>query len=131
MATSKIPLVQGDTGPQLKLTINDQRTGLPVDLSDPQTRVRVLFREVGSDGVKAIMFCEPIPGRYDKEAEVVDYTPPYDVPGRGGMVVMQWTPDALDTAGEFEAEVESTLADGMIQTAYNIVKFTVREQFNG
>lgn len=128
---AKIPLVQGDTGPQLTLSVIDKRTGLPLDLSSPQTRVRVLFREVGSDTVKAVMFGRPVPGRLDTDADEVDYSPPYDVPGRGGRVVVDWSPDALDTAGEFEAEVESTLADGTIQTAYNILKFTVREEFNG
>ncbi len=42
---------------------------------------------------------------------------------------MDWSVDALDTAGEFEGEVEVTFPDGRIQTAFAILKFQVREQF--
>ena len=129
MATQKIRLVQGDTKPQLILNITDQRTGLPVDLSDSSTSTLVLFREVGSDAIKESIPTRPIAGYMDPETEEVTTKAPYDIPGRGGRVVMDWTPDALDTAGEFEAEAETTFPDGTIQTAYNILRFQVREQF--
>jgi hypothetical protein len=127
--SDKIKLVQGDTGPQLVLSLTDERTGLPIDLSDAGTSTRVLFREVGSDTTKAVMSCYPIAGFYDPESGTVQTSAPYDVAGRGGRVAMDWSATALDTEGEFEAEVETTFSDGRIQTAYAILKFTVREQF--
>lgn len=129
MATNKIRLVQGDTAPDLVLSLTDERTGRPVDVSGSGTSVRVLFREVGGDSIKATMPAYPIAGYQDPETQEIDFRPPYDVPGRGGRVVMQWDADALDTAGEFEAEVETTFPDGRIQTAFGILKFQVREQF--
>jgi hypothetical protein len=131
MATSsKIRLVQGDTRPSLIFSLRDERTLAPIDLSGPGTTVRMLFREVGADTVKAIMPCYPIGGYQDPETGEINADPPYDVAGVGGRCVMFWSADALDTAGEFEGEVEVTFADG-IQTAYQILKFQVREQFNG
>lgn len=128
---TKIRLVQGDTRPYLVLSLYDSRTNAPIDLSDPATKTRVLFREVGSDEVKAVMNAQVVPGRWDTAAQDVDYSPPYNLPGSGGRIVVMWPPNALDTAGEFEAEAETTFADGTVQTAYNLLKFTVREQFNG
>lgn len=129
MATTKIRLVQGDTAPDLVLSLTDERTGLPINVADTGTAVRVLFREVGGDAIKATMPARPIAGYQDPETKEIDFMPPYDLPGRGGRVVMQWDETALDTAGEFEAEVETTFQDGRIQTAFGILKFQVREQF--
>lgn len=129
MATDKIRLVQGDTAPQLQLSMTDQRTRRPLDLSAPGTTARLLFREVGADIVKATMPCFAIAGYVDPETGDVDYRPPYDVAGRGGRLAMDWSADALGTAGEFEGEVEVTFPDGRIQTAFAILKFQVREQF--
>jgi hypothetical protein len=64
----------------------------------------------------------------DEDGTIIT-TPPYDTPGRGGRLQMNWSPTALDTAGEFEAEVEATFAGGAVQTAYDLLKFTVRPQF--
>lgn len=129
MATDKIRLVQGDTAPQLQLSLTDQRTRRPLDLSAPGTTSRLLFREVGGATVKATMPCFAIAGYVDPETGDVDSRPPYDVAGRGGRLAMDWSADALDTAGEFEGEVEVTFPDGRIQTAFAILKFQVREQF--
>lgn len=131
MANSKIRLVQGDTRPQLILSLTDERTKLPIDLSGAQTTIRFLFREAGADTVKAIMPCYPVAGYQDPVTGDVSYDPPYDTAGVGGRAAMNWSADALDTAGEFEGEVEVTFGATGIQTAYEILKFTVREQFNG
>lgn len=129
MAATKIRLVQGDTAPDLILSLTDERTGLPIDVSGSGTAVQVLFREVGGDQVKATMNAHPIAGYQNPETQEIEFTPPYMVPGKGGRVVMQWSPTALDTAGEFEAEVETRFQDGRIQTAFGILRFQVREQF--
>ena len=75
------------------------------------------------------MPCFPIAGYVDPDTKEVDYRPPYDVAGRGGRLAMDWSATALDTAGEFEGEVEVTFPDGRIQTAFAILKFQIREQF--
>lgn len=129
MATNKIRLVQGDTAPQLVLSLTDERTRRPLDLSSPGTTARLLFREVGADEPKATMPCFPIAGYLDPETGEVDNRPPFDVAGRGGRLAMDWSATALDTAGEFEGEVEVTFPDGRIQTAFAILKFQIREQF--
>jgi len=129
MATNKkIPLVQGDTRPQLVLSLTDENTGRPIDLSGPTTTIRFLFRELGADAAKAIMPCYPVAGFEDPDTGEVDYSPPYDVAGKGGRCVMDWSPDALDTAGEFDGEVEVTFEPGAVQTPYRLLTFTVREQ---
>ena len=99
MATNKIRLVQGDTAPQLQLSLTDERTRRPLDLSTPGTTARLLFREVGADGVKATMPCFPIAGYVDPDTKEVDYRPPYDVAGRAGGWpwtgrLPRWTPPA-------------------------------------
>ncbi|MDS1141715.1 hypothetical protein RE432_14835 [Pusillimonas sp. SM2304] len=130
MATSKIQLVQGDTRPQVIFALTDETTGAAIDLSGVGTTIRMLFREVAADSVKAIMVCYPIPGYRDPETGDIDFSAPYDVSGRGGRCVMNWSADALDTAGEFESEVEVTFGDGSIQTGFKLQKYTVREQIN-
>lgn len=129
MANDKIRLVQGDTRPQMDFSLTDESTGAAIDLSGIDTTIRMLFREVGADIAKAVMPCYPIAGYRDPETGEVSYAPPYDVAGTGGRVVMDWSAEALDTAGEFEGEVEVTFGVGNVQTAFQIMKFTVREQF--
>lgn len=124
----KIRLVQGDTGPQLIVSITDERTGKAVDVSDPHASIRILFREVGGSVAKNVMPAYAIAGYLNPDTGEVETQSPYDVAGRGGRVAMDWDADALDTPGEFEAEVEVTTADGHIQTAFNMLKFTIREQ---
>lgn len=128
MATDKIKLVQGDTGPQLIVSITDSLTGKAVDVSDVGTQIRILFREVGAAAAKNVMPAYAIAGYLNPETGELETQPPYDVAGRGGRAVMDWAADALDTPGEFEAEVEVTTPSGRIQTAFNMLKFTVREQ---
>lgn len=129
MATEKIKLVQGDTRPKLILSMLDENTGSPIDLSGPGISVRLLFREVGSEEIKAEMPCTPIPGWLDREINEVVYDGQYSIPGTGGRVGMDWLPNALDTSGEFEAELEATFNDGTVLTAFNVLRFVVREQF--
>jgi hypothetical protein len=124
----KIKLVRGDTRPQLVLALSDDTTGNPIDVSDPATTVRMKFRELGEDVIKATLVAGKLTGRLLPDA-TVDYAAPYTVPGRGGRIYVDWSADALDAAGEFAGEVEVTFADGGIQTVYDLIRFTVRDQF--
>jgi hypothetical protein len=124
----KIKLVAGDSRPQLILSITDQDTGVPMNFSEVGTAVKVKLRAAGDTAVKSTMTCGKLIGLVLTDGSV-NYDSPYNTPGSGGRVYMDWNPGALDTAGEYEAEIEITFTDGTIQTVYDLLKFRVREQF--
>ncbi len=126
---SKINLVQNDTRPFLALSLTDTVTGLPIDFSDAGTTVYVQFRAAGSTTIKDTMTCQKLPGVVSDDGVTVLYPPQYAVPGSGGRLLMKWSATALDTPGEFEADVQSHFADDTVQTTYSLLKFTVREAF--
>lgn len=128
MAT-KIKLVQGDTRPQLRFSVTDPNTGLPIDFSNVATTVRFKFRAAGSEATKETIVCTKMVGRV-QESGAIDTTPPYDTAGAGGRVALNWTATSLDTSGDFEGELEVTFDDGTVQTVFDLVKFTVRDQFS-
>lgn len=128
--SDKIKLVQGDTGPQLVLSLTDRATLAPIDLSGAGTSIKLHFREMGSDTIKESIPCFPIAGYTDPDTGVTTSAAPYDVAGKGGRMAMNWTATALNDAGEFEGEVEITFSDGVIQTVYDTLRFTVREQYD-
>lgn len=117
-----INLVQGDTLPQLRLTIRDQNTAAAGKTLDPEDQttwaivdltgatVRLKVREIGGTTLK-----DTITG------QVTD--------GPNGKVVFVFSSTTLDTAGVYEAEVEMTTSIGGIQTVYDLIKMQVREQF--
>lgn len=124
----KIKLVQGDTRPQLVFSITDETTGTPVDFSTAGTSAQMKFRPVGATEVKATMPCGKLSGIVREDGSI-DYTAPYDVPGAGGRLYMNWSATALDTEGEFEGEIEITFSDNTVQTVYDAIKFKIRKQF--
>ena len=69
--------------------------------------------------------------RVDDEtgAQTISVVPPYDIPGRGGRVSVIWNPDTLDTPGTYQGEVSVVFPDGRPMTWYDLLQFTVREQF--
>lgn len=124
----KIRLVAGDSRPQLIFSITDQDTGVPINFSETDTVVRVKLREAGGTDIKATMICGKLIGVVNADG-TVNYNAPYNTPGSGGRVYMDWEPGALSNAGEYEAEIEITFPDGTVQTVYDLLKFRVREQF--
>lgn len=125
----KIKLVRNDTGPQLLLSLKDKATGNPIDLSAAGTSILFKLREVGATTIKATIAAGKITGLLNDDDGTINTAPPYNVAGAGGRCGINWSPTALDAAGEYEAEVEITFADGTIQTLYDTLKFTVREDF--
>lgn len=117
-----IKLVQGDTLPQIKITLRDENTAAPgktLDEEDPSTwavinlagcSVRMKVREIGSEVVK-----ETLTGAITNAA--------------GGEAVFIFDGTTLDTSGVFEAEIEYTNAGGATQTVYDLLKLQVREEF--
>ncbi|WP_017879731.1 hypothetical protein [Janthinobacterium sp. CG3] len=128
MVAEKIKLVAGDTRPQLVLSITDDVTGFPIDLSAPGTSIILKLRKVGVRDIKATLACGKLAGVLTSSGNI-DYTGIYAAPGVGGRAFMDWTPGALDTEGEYEGEIEITFADGGIHTIFDTLKFKVRAQY--
>lgn len=123
----KIKLVQGDTRPQLVLSLTDDTTGDPIDVSSATVRMR--FRALGSTTVLATMTATKLPGRVLSDGSI-DLTSPYNTSGVGGRCVLNWTSDALSqAAGDYEGEIEITFGDTTVQTVYDLLKFKLRSQF--
>lgn len=122
----RIRLVQGDTFPQVTVSLYDENTGSPTDLRG--ATVRLKFRESGSAVIKETLTGTLLVG-YEDAGGNVSVVAPYDQPGGGGRCVFAWTPASLDTTGSFEGEVEVTFDNTKIQTVYDILKFQVRGQF--
>jgi hypothetical protein len=107
----KIKLVQGDTGPQLRLTFTDEDTGTPTDLSN--ATVTLHFRALGDT--------TPI---FSRQAYVNPQT------ATTGIAVLSWQAGDLDVAaGDYEGEIEVVRSSGVRETIYELLKFKVREDF--
>lgn len=107
--SQRIKLVQGDNRPYVRLTLR-QSDGTTMNLSDA-TAV-VYFRAAGASTVLATLPCTKING------------------GVNGEIVFNFPGNALNVApGEYEGEVEVDFS-GEKQTVYEILKFSVRAQFN-
>ena len=125
---SRIKLVKDDTGPTLVFSLTDEFTGDPIDLSNIGTTMLFKFRAVGSTTVKASISMTKLVGFLNDDG-TINSNPPYDVAGAGGRCQMAWSASALDTVGEFEAEIEITFSTGVIQTVYDLLKFSIRADF--
>ena len=108
--TEKIKLVQGDTRPQVQVTITDETTGEAVDITG--ATVLMKFRKAGTTAL-------------------LDTLTGYVTDGANGIVVFVWNPTTLDVdAGDYEGEVEVEFDSGAgTQTVYDVLKFKVREDF--
>lgn len=124
---NRIKLVQGDTYPQISVTVYDETSNKPTDLR--AATVLLKFRETGSTTIKSTITGSLVAGYTDENNNTVFTPPPYDEDGGGGGVVFSWDSDDLDTAGSYEGEVEVTFPNNRIQTVYDVVRFQVREQF--
>jgi hypothetical protein len=106
----KIKLVQGDTRPFIRLTLKDA-DGMPINAAG--ATVRVKFRAVGSDQNLFTVTCLQPNG------------------GTDGVVVFGFPAGALNVdPGSYEGEVEIDFGADGTQTVYDVLKFTVRAQFN-
>jgi hypothetical protein len=130
----KFKLVSGDQMPEVWLSLTDDITKDPIDVSDPATAVHAHIREVGAKTILADLICDKLPGvviRVDEEtgAQTISVLPPYDTPGRGGRVAIIWDEDTLEKAGTYQAEISVVFPGGQAMTWYDVLQFLVREQF--
>lgn len=107
----KIKLVRNDTAPQIRVTITDEETGNPVNLSNGS--VQLHFRRVGATQVL-----------FSKQLWINPET------ASNGVAVVIWDAGDLNlSAGDYEGEIEVVRSNGMRETVYDILKFKIREEF--
>jgi len=108
---STINLVQGDTGPQIKVTVTREDTGAAVDLTDATVRLKVRKR-----GASSLAFTLINVNASDTLAD--------------GVAVFAFAEGDLDVEpGNYEGEIEVTLVDESVETIYETLAFFVREDF--
>lgn len=118
-------LVQGDTAPTYIVSLTNQATGRPIDVSAATVRMR--FRAEGSATVIETLVGSKLAGkrRLNGTVDASDATP-----GKGGRVEFAWSPSTLAGApGYYEGEIEITFAGGLIQTVDELQKFSIRADF--
>lgn len=107
MATYKY--VQGDTGPQLKITLTNETTNAAVDITG--ATITLHFRAAGETTVL-----------FSRDFTITDAT--------GGEAVLQWQANDLNQdAGAYEGEIEIVKSTGLRETVYDKLKFRIREDF--
>ena len=118
-----IKLVKGDTLPELTITLKDSNTAASGQTLDPEDSdtfapinitggtVRVRVREIGETTILKTI-----------TASITDAS--------GGKVAMLFPSDTFPGAGVYEAEVEFTKSDGNIQTVNDLIKLSVRDDFD-
>lgn len=122
-----INLVQNDTGPAIVVQLTDDSTGLPVDLSAGGTSGILQFRMSGTTTLKDTLTGVKLP-YFQRDDGSFDTT--YAANGSGGRMSFSWSSTSLNgTPGGYEGQVQITFAGGVVQTVYDIIKFTLRADF--
>ena len=105
-----IRLVQNDSKPTINLTLTDENTGLPIDLSAGTTTVAIKFRASGSSTLLSTITCA--------KTDAVN-----------GKVSFDFTGGVLNVApGQYEGEIEISYA-GAKHTVFDLLRFRVRGEF--
>ena len=108
---STINLVQGDTGPQIKVTITREDTGEVVDMSGGTVRLKV--RKRGASTLSFTLTATDV-GQNLQE----------------GIAIFAFSEGDLDIdPGNYQGEIEITFSDSSIETIYETLDFFVREDF--
>lgn len=125
--SQRIRLVQGDTTPPIVVSIKSESTHLPLDLSDGGTTVFMRFRAAGTTTVLETLTGTKLTGQLMEDGTLDTTVTPA---GRGGRVQFDWGSNSLDRdPGNYEGEIEITFGDGSVQTVYELLRFTLREDF--
>jgi hypothetical protein len=109
---STIYLVQGDTGPQIFITVTREDTGLPINVADGSAKLKV--RKKGSSTLAFTLTAANI-GASLEEGKLY-----FSLDG-GQLATIE--------AGNYEGEVELTLADSTVETVFEQVDIVIREDF--
>lgn len=109
---STIYLVQGDTGPQIFISVTREDTGAAVDVSSGTARLKV--RKKGADTVLFTLVASDVGDNLENGNLYFSLD--------GGQL-------ATIAAGNYEGELELTLADSTVETVYERVDIVIREDF--
>jgi len=105
-------LVQGDTGPQVKVTLTRSDTGDVIDLTEAST-CQLHFRKKGASTV--LFSLSNASGAVDQAA---------------GIAVFVFSGSQLDIVpGNYEGEVEIVFSTGVRETVYETLDFVLRADF--
>lgn len=107
-----IYLVQGDTGPQIKIQVTRDSTGTAVDVSGGTARLKV--RKKGTETILFTLTASDIGDNLENGVLYFSLD--------GGQI-------STITPGSYESELELTFSDGIIETVYEKVDIVVREDF--
>lgn len=107
-----IYLVQGDTGPQVFITVTREDTGTAVDVSGGSAKLKV--RKKGTDTVSFTLTASDIGSNLEEGKLYFSLD--------GGQL-------ATIAAGNYEGEVELTLSDATVETVFERVEIVIREDF--
>lgn len=103
--------VQGDDAPQLKVTLTRDETAAVIDT----TGKTVVFKYRRKGGTTPLGTLSDSSSAQQKE---------------DGIAIFQWGTTDLDiAAGNYEAEVEITDSTGLVETVYELIEFSIREDF--
>ena len=106
-----IYLVQGDTGPDIKVTLTREDTGAVEDLTG--ANVNMHFRRKNRDTVLFTLAGQSTPTEREQ-----------------GIIIFTFNGNQLDqTPGDYEGEVEVTYESGQRETIYQLIDFFIREDF--
>ena len=118
-----IKYVVGDTKPVITVTVKDSNTaesGFTLDAQNPATwdvisiassTVKLFLRKAGSTTLSATLT-----GGSPSSDGTVTFTP---------------ATSTFATAGTYEGEIEVTYDDGTVMTIHDLLKFNVRDEFDG
>lgn len=107
-----LKLVQGDTGPQIKLTLTRSDTGEAIDLTEAST-CQLHFRQQYSTTKLFTL---------SNESSTQDQS--------SGIAIFAFGSSDLNlTAGDYEGEVEIVFNSGVRETVFETVNFVLREDF--
>ena len=106
-----IRLVQGDAKPVVIISLTDDVSGGPLDISSAATTVRVRFRKSGTTTLLSTINC----------TKVTD--------GTDGRVQFDFAGGVLDNVdpGQYEGEIVVDTSGAGTQTVYELLQFRVRE----
>lgn len=105
-------LVQGDNGSQVKVVITRDDTGAAVDLTNATPTLK--FKKKNTSNVLTSI------NSSTSSSEELE----------AGIALFQFDTAALDIiAGDYVGEVQITFSDGNVETVYEELEFTIREDF--
>lgn len=105
-------LVQGDTGPQVKVTLTRSDTGDAIDLTEAST-CKMHFRKKSSDTVLFSLSNLSV-----------------DQDQGNGIAIFAFSGSQLDiNPGNYEGEVEVVFTSGVRETVYETLDFVLRADF--